>query len=154
MVIMHLVWAKCTSPTQSWSIYGKWACLCWFPDQLVHSELRPRIYLSIGYFKWTALNAGALLSRLVLPACPGTHSPRLADVDAGVRQPLDNFIPRAVRPPASRSPGHSDWHGSAPLHPPSIPSPPQGSFFFFFCCSIFCSYKQLFRAVLCRPTGE
>lgn len=87
------MWAKCTSPTPSWSIYCKWACLCWFPDQLLYSELRSCIYLSIGYFKWTALNAEVLLSGLVLQAYPGTCWQHLADGHGCWRQPSGQLYP-------------------------------------------------------------
>lgn len=104
--------AKYTSPTQSWSIYCKWACLYWFPVQLLYSEVGACIYLSISYFKWTAFNAEVLLNGLVLSACSGTSSQCLADRRGCWRQPLDSFILYQASPPASLSPENTDWHGT------------------------------------------
>lgn len=99
---------------------------------------------------------------LSVPACPGTCSPSLGSRrSAGGRQPLDNFIPGGVRPPASRSPGHSDWHGSTA----SLPTWGESwvgfffsflfNFFFFFSTAqIFCSYKHSLEQCgrICRPS--
>lgn len=96
---------------------------------------------------------GPCRADLSVPACPGTCSPSLGSrCSSGGRQPLDNFIPGGVRPPASRSPRRSDWHGSAPSLPTWGES--QGGFFFFLAAHIFCSYKHFLERCgrVCRPS--